>query len=245
MYRLMLYFLLALWLAAILFGFTKVLLYNPFDILASGLFLIAICNITNYLFSKVLGARTKPESASITAVILTLIVGPFPLLENLPVLTFIGVASMASKYIFAIRKKHIFNPAAAGVFLSAVLLNAGASWWIGNIPSLLFIILGGLLVLAKIKRFGLALSFLAVYFLSTNSFPAPPVWFFVFVMLVEPLTSPAAKNKQVIFGGFVALVYFLLPKIIPGYGYGLETALLAGNLLNAALSVWVRFSSQI
>lgn len=55
-------------------------------------------------------------------------------------------------------------------------------------------------------------------------------------MLVEPLTCPSTKYKQIIFGGFVALVYILLPKVIPGYAYGLESALLAGNLLTLTIS---------
>lgn len=245
MYRLMLYFLIVLWAASIMLSLTGILPYSPFDILFSGLYLGVICNLANYLIAKVLKARTNLESASITALILTLIVGPLPPIENLTTLAFIGTFAMASKYILAIRKKHIFNPTAVAAFLAAILLNSGASWWIGSMHTLPIIILGGLLVLAKIKRFELVISFLVVYFLTVilfgrnitiNSFLVPSVWFFTFVMLVEPLTSPSTKNKQIIFGGFVALAYFLLPKIIPGYTYGLETALLAGNLLNLVIS---------
>ena len=236
MYRLMLYFLLVLWAATIFLSVFGVLPYKAFDILLSGIFLGILCNLTNYLFAKIFRARTNLESATITALILTLIVGPVSLLENIWVLGFISTVAMASKYFLAVRKKHIFNPAAMAVLLSAILLKYGASWWIGSMYTLPFIILGGLLVLAKIKRFELAASFLFVYFLGTNSFPVPPLWFFVFVMLVEPLTSPSTKVKQIVFGGFVALTYLLLPKVIPGYAYGLETALLAGNLLNLAIS---------
>ena len=245
MYRLMLYFLLVLWIGAIILSLTDALPYNSLDILLSGIYLGAVCNLANYLLAKIFKARTNLESASITALILTLIVGPFALFENIIALTFIGVVAMAAKYILAIRKKHIFNPAATAILLSAIVLSTGASWWIGNIYTLPLIVLGGLLVLAKIKRFELVGSFLAIYFstlilfgksVSINSFITPSIWFFVLVMLVEPLTSPSIKNKQIIFGAIVALAYFLLPKIIPGYAYGLETSLLVGNLLNLALS---------
>src|SRR3989344_9380352 len=245
MYRLMLYFLVVLWVASIIFSLTNILPYSPFDILLSGIYLGTICNLANYTFAKIFKAKTNLESPFITALILTLIVGPIALFENMLVLTFIGVVAMASKYVMALNKKHIFNPAAFAVFFAAIVLNNGASWWIGSIYTLPFIVLGGFLILTKINRFELIASFLTVYFLTPtlfgkgftlNSFVVPSIWFFVFVMLIEPLTSPSTKNKQVIFWGFVALVYFLLPKIIPGYAYGLETALLTGNLLNLALS---------
>ncbi|MBI2587665.1 hypothetical protein HYW29_02570 [Candidatus Amesbacteria bacterium] len=245
MYRLMLYFLLGLWVATILLSVSDVLPYNSLDILLSGIYLGIVCNLTNYLLAKIFKARTNLESASITALILTLIVGPVSLFGNILALSFMSTVAMASKYFLAIRNKHIFNPAAAAVFLSAIFLNYGASWWVGSIYTFPLIVLGGLLVLVKIRRFGLVAGFLAVYFLSliffgrgvtVNSFLAPAIWFFVFVMLVEPLTSPSTRNKQVVFGAGVAGVYFLLSKIVPGYAYGLETALLAGNLLNLAIS---------
>lgn len=245
MYRLMLYFMFTLWVASIFLSLMDILPYNPLDILSSGIFFGIVCNLANYLLAKIFNAKTNLESASITALILTLIVGPLLLMENLLTLTFIGVVAMVSKYVLSLNKKHIFNPTAIAVFLAAMLLKNGASWWIGSAYTLPLIVLGGLLVLIKIKRFGLVAGFLSVYFLtvflfgkgiSANSFLVPPIWFFVFVMLVEPLTSPSTRNKQVFFGAFVAMIYFLLPKVIPGYAYGLETALLAGNLLNLAVS---------
>lgn len=144
-------------------------------------------SITMYrlmLYYLLANAKTNLESASITALILTLIAGALPLFENLYLLTFVGVISMASKYIFAVRKKHIFNPTAVAVFLSAILLGNGASWWIGNTHILPVIILGGVLVLVKIRRVKLVLSFLAIYFLnailfggsvSVNTFLAPSI----------------------------------------------------------------------
>jgi len=239
MYRLMLYFLLVLWFIAMLLTIVHVLPYNVIDILLSGIYLIVACNLINYFFPKIIGARTNLESASITALILTLIISPFAFFENIFTLTFVAIIAMASKYIFAKNKRHIFNPTAIAVFLSALLVNHGASWWIANVYTLPFIILGGLLIIMKIKRIVLVISFLIIYFLtiilfsgslSINSFIVPSIWFFVFVMLVEPLTSPSIKRNQIIFGGFIAIVYFLFSRIIPNYAYGLETSLLVGNL---------------
>lgn len=245
MYRLMLYYLLVLWVAAIILSLIDVLRLNPLEILLTGVYLIALCNMANFALAKIVKARTNIESATITALILTLIAGSLDIFNNFLIITFIGVFAMLSKYLIAVRKKHIFNPAAIAVFSASILLGSGASWWIGSTFTLPVIIVGGLLVLVKIKRIELVGSFLLVYFLtqilfagrlSIHTFLAPATWFFVFVMLVEPLTSPSTKNKQIVFGVFVAFIYFLLSKILPGYAYGLETALLMGNLLNLALS---------
>jgi ferredoxin-NADP reductase len=245
MYRLMLYFLILLWGYSIVLSLAGFLAYHPTDILFTGTYLVVICNLVNYLLAKALKARTNFESASITALILTLIVGPFDPIGNFWVLTVIGSIAMASKYALAVRKKHIFNPAALAVLSSAYLFTSGASWWIGSLYTLPILLLGGFLVLTKIRRFGLVTSFLAIYFMNIvlfgkgvglNSFLAPSIWFFTMVMLIEPLTSPSTRNKQLVFGSFTALIYILLPKVVPGYGYGLETALLTGNLLNFVIS---------
>lgn len=100
------------------------------------------------------------------------------------------------------------------------------------------------MVLTRIKRFEQAGGFLSVYFLamflsgrvlSLSVLTTPILWFFVCVMLIEPLTSPSIKKLQFSFGLFVGLVYILLPKIIPGYAFGFETALIAGNLFHLAM----------
>ena len=244
MYRLMLYFLLVLLATATFLSLIKILPYDPLNILLGGVFLVAICNLANYLFSKLFKAKTNFESASITALILSLIVGPFSFFESWPILAFIGFAAMASKYVFAFKKKHIFNPAATAVFLSAIIFQTGASWWVGSIQLLPIIIVGGLLVLIKIERLELIASFLAVYFftglvgrgLSASLFLAPVIWFFVLVMLVEPLTSPSTKKRQMAFGAFVAIFYFGLQKFLPTFAYGLETSLLAGNIFSFFIS---------
>lgn len=244
MYRLMLYFLLLLLGVNILLSYLGILPYNFVDILFSGIYLTVICNLSNYIFSKLVHARRNLESSTITALILTLITGPLSFFENVLTLTLIGFFAMASKYIFVVRKKHIFNPAAAAVLISAFALKTGASWWVGGNQTLPFILLGGFLVFSKIKRFEMIATFLLICFLSiilSSGFTLsvilnPSIWFFALVMLVEPLTSPSTRNLKILFGAFVALVYLSLSKIIPGYGYSLETALLAGNLFTFFVS---------
>src|SRR3989344_1859315 len=111
-----------------------------------------------------------------------------------------SLAALASKYVIAIRGKHIFNPAALGVVVTALFLDQWATWWVGgNLPMLPFVLIGGLLVARKLRHTDLVLAFLCSAILSTllpvvigggEILPAftttllrGPLFFFAFVML--------------------------------------------------------------
>ena len=65
-----------------------------------------------------------------------------------------SVVAIASKFVLAIGRKHIFNPVAIGVAASALLLDQPATWWVGgNLTLLPFVLVGGLLVVRKLQRF--------------------------------------------------------------------------------------------
>lgn len=244
MYRLMLYVLTVLWLIGIFFSFFRILPFQATDIFLTGVLLFIVCNLSNAAFARLVGAQANLESATISGLILTLIVGPLVFVRSVPVLCLIGVIAMGSKYFCTLHRKHIFNPSAFAVVVSTFFLHTGASWWIGDGRVLPFIVLGGLLILTKIKRYSMAAAFLAVYLLTVfighqpvaAALSTPAIWFFVFIMLVEPVTAPTTHVSQVVFGSVVALSTYVLPRLIDGYGYGLETALLVGNLLTVIIS---------
>src|SRR3989344_4794907 len=152
MYWLMLYYLLFLVVIAAVLSFFKLLPYNGVDILLSAFYLVSICKLSNYIFARILKVKTNTESSIITGFILSLIFGPAPLLTNLIPLTAAPVLAMASKYLITFRGRHIFNPAVFGALVSAMFLNQGASWWIGGYAIAPFILLGGFLILKKIRR---------------------------------------------------------------------------------------------
>src|SRR5665213_3532499 len=165
MYRLVLYYLLVLLGAAALFGFFGLLPYNPAVLAFSTLLIVGVCWITNIAFAKAFGAATNVESVYITALILALIITPVASTDyaGIGFLIFASAWAMASKYILAIGKKHIFNPAAFGVAISAIAVNQSATWWVGgNLILLPIVFLGGLLIVRKIHRFDLVWSFVAV-----------------------------------------------------------------------------------
>ncbi len=256
MYRLMLYYLLLLVAAAAVFSQFGLLPYKPWDILSSGAFLVLICYLANRLLAFLFRTRPNLESRSITALILTLIVGPLSVASNFWFLTALAAIAMASKYLLVIKRRHIFNPAAFAAVAVALFLGEGASWWVGHQILLPFVLLGGLLVVAKIRRFHLVGSFLLGYLVfyvlfaflggqplvqtlnaAKNLFLFSPLLFFSFVMLVEPLTGPQDRRWRLGYGFLIAAVAVILQKYFAQISYGLELSLLVGNLV-------ARFVSQ-
>ncbi len=243
MYRLMLVYLLGLVTAAIVLSTLTLLPFKPLDIFFSGAFLVVVCIFSNKIFAAFFKTRPNLESRSITALILTLIIGPVPLFQNFGFLTLAGAAAMASKYLLVIKRRHIFNPAAFGVLATALVLGQGASWWVGNKFLVPFVILGGLIMLRKIHRFHLLFSFLIPYLAVSTLLGTPlknlllfsPLLFFSLVMLPEPLTAPQEKNLRVAYGIFIAFALVFFQKFFPSLPYSLELSLLGGNLLTRLL----------
>lgn len=251
MYRLVLYVLVGLILLASVFSFFEVLPFSPFAILFSALFLILVCWVTNRIFAKAFKVPTNLESVYITALILTLIITPAADFDDLVFLALVGVFAMSSKYILAINKKHIFNPAALSVALTALVINRSASWWVGSAWMMPVVLLGGLLILRKIRRFNM----IAVFFLTSLVFILgfsilrennillvtqkilfdTPILFFALVMLTEPLTTPPTKKLQVLYGALVGFLFTLDIQIGPIY-LTPEVALLLGNIFSYIVS---------
>jgi ferredoxin-NADP reductase/Na+-translocating ferredoxin:NAD+ oxidoreductase RnfD subunit len=258
MYRLVLYYLVVLVLWAFVLGFFGALPFDPTSLAFSTTLILLVCWGTNWIFARIFKAETNIESVYITALILTLIISPVMANNRAGVgfLIFASVWAMASKYIFAIGKKHIFNPAAFAVALTALVINQPATWWIGGNPWLApIVIVGGLLIVRKIQRFDLILSFMVVA-LATTFATAPSAdymtlltqtllhssfFFLAFVMLTEPLTTPPGRVLRM---GYGALVGFLFaPNIHIGTFYMTpEIALLAGNIASYLVSPKGRYT---
>ena len=254
MYRLVLYYLTVLILAAMVLGGIKIIPFSPLMIVYSSILITAICFASNLTFAKIFRAHRNVESAYITAFILVLLLTPPVSLSDVPFLKTAATASavaMATKYILAIRRKHIFNPAAFGVAFIAFTLGQNASWWVGTLPMIPFIVAGGLLVTRKLSRFDLVFSFFvsALIFTLLPDVKTPAVlfensWkmilnthllFLAFVMLTEPLTSPPKRYQRIIYGSIVG--FLSAPWVHLGsFYFAPELALLAGNIFSYAVS---------
>lgn len=251
MYRLVLYVLLFLVGSAVLLGFTGLLSYSPIGIIASACLFTLSCYITNKVIAYIFKIPTNVESAYITALILTLIMSPLQLVRDIPTLLLIGVVAMASKYILAIKKKHLFNPAAIAAVISAFLFHTYASWWIGTAILLPVVIVCGVLVVRKIQRSVLVWSFLLTAIVGaivfgffdgitplhsiTSLFLDSALIFFATIMLTEPLTTPPTKNLQIVYG--VLAGFLFAPQIHVGQLYSTpELVLVAGNIFSYIVS---------
>ena len=253
MYRLVLYVLMFfIAIAAVLGAFAKVP-YQPFDILFSALFFTVVGWIANEVFAWAFNAPANVESVYITALILTLIVSP-PKTFDFSYFAFMGWAAVwaiGSKFILAIGKKHVFNPAALGVVVTGLFIAQSASWWVGTAYMAPFVLIGGLLVIRKIRRADLMWAFFIAALLTVAAFDLSagyslvlaaqkifldsPIFFFAFIMLSEPLTTPPTKKLRVAYGILVGFLF--APQVHFGSFYPApEMALLIGNVFSYIVS---------
>ena len=251
MYRLVLYYLIFLLAVAVGLSFAHVLAYDPYALLFSTAFLLAICALTNRIFARTFDVPANVESTYISALILALIISPIQGYNDLWFLGWAAVLSMASKYIVAIRGRHLFNPVAFAAVITYFTINQSASWWVGNAQMLPFVLVGGLLLVRKLRRFDLVLSFMSTALVVTlvgllfsgETFTKSingllvysPFFFFAFAMLTEPLTMPPTHRLRIVYGALVGLLFS------PAFHIGTffitpELALVIGNFFSYLVS---------
>ncbi len=260
MYRLVLYYLIGLIALGVVFGFLGLLPYNPYSLAASALFLLLVSLVTNKIFSRVFNAPTNVESVYISALILALIITPLRSLHDFVFLGWAAVLAMSSKYIFAVKNKHIFNPVAIAVALTTLGFGQSASWWVGNAPLMPFVLIGGLLIVRKIRKEDMIFAFILTAFMTIASFAVlkgspltsvfnnvffhSSLWFFAFVMLTEPLTTPPTYALQIMYGIFVGILFS--PQVHIGTLYSTpELALIAGNIFSYLVSPKIKLVLQL
>src|SRR3954454_19228085 len=107
MYRLVLYYLIALLGIAMILAFVGRLTFDPYALLFTVGVEVAVCGITNAIFAWAFDVPANVESVYISALILALIITPLQTTHDLWFLLWSGVLAMASKYIVALRGKHL------------------------------------------------------------------------------------------------------------------------------------------
>ncbi len=203
------------------------------------------------------------ESAYITGLILFFVLAPVAGASDVWWLALAGAIAMASKYVLAIRKKHIFNPAAVSAVILSLLGSTAAIWWIGTPAMLPGALVLGLLVVRKIRRFDLFWSFIVAAVIASSIYDwsigtaipgallqmvmSWPLVFFAAIMLTEPLTTPPARPMRLAYGALVGIL-FALP-----FHFGIvyaspALALVLGNIFSYAVSpkqkIFLRFASK-
>lgn len=256
MYRLIVLSLAAVSVIAFALSLFGQLSYGPLELLASAAVALVATKVSNWLIATALRLEPHTESSFITALLVFVVMAPT--LEPLGLLSIAlaGVIASASKYLIAVRGRHVFNPAAVGI-LVVTLLAFGplpefsyAAWWLGTPYLALPVAIAAFAILYRTQRLTLGLVFLAVvtasvvlrYVLGGDSaldalsyvFLSSPYLFFAGFMLSEPLTLPPRRWQQLaeaVIVGLVATVPFSIGLV----GNSPQLALLVGNLLAFAL----------
>ena len=135
-YRLALYYLSAIMLAALALSALGVVHQSAVNLAYSTLVTLVVCLCANWAFARAFGATSNWESVAISALIIALIITPIAPtdLAGDAFLVLVSAWAMASKYMVAIGKRHLFNPAAFGAALMGIGLHRTVSWWVGDYP---------------------------------------------------------------------------------------------------------------
>ncbi len=190
-----------------------------------------------------------PSGALLTGIIIAMVLSPF---EPFYVPIFTSILAIVSKHLFRTRLANVFNPAAAGIVVAAIIFSGGQSWW-GALPTLgvvavTVLVAAGIFIGDRINKLPLILMFLGSYFamftiaslagspaLVAEIFRTPDlqaVLFFAFFMLDDPPTCPVKYRDQVIFALIVATASYAVFMFF-GVVYYLPAGLLVGNAWEA------------
>lgn len=245
MYRLILAVLATLTAAAALLSITGVLAYRPLELVLTLVVALGATVLSNAALSRLLRRPVSPESALITGLLLFFLFQPTADGLQLLGVALAGVIAAASKFVLAVRGRHVFNPAAAGALLVALSGLNFAVWWVATPYLLPVVVLGGFVLLYRTGQLPTAAIFVAISTaivalrLSDGAAPGAallmalssfPILFLAAFMLSEPLTLPPRRWQQLLVAGIVAVLVAVPFSLGPLYSSP-ELALLAGNLV--------------
>ena len=172
--------------------------------------------------------------------------------------------AIASKYLFTVDGRHIYNPALFGIvicllFADKMISVSPAYQWSG-IPAMAAVVVTAavLLFVLRIKRSTLVLSFLGFYVLALflrawlmrhhippetliiGSLTAPSFYLFVFFMITDPATSPESRKGQVLMAFFIVVIDLYLHTM-----QALSTLFYAGFIVYSLRFLWLQYSKWI
>jgi ferredoxin-NADP reductase len=247
MYRLVLYGLYLITVTALVLSLFGQISFGIIPLVVTLFILLVVSYVASKLFAWTFSAPYNPESWQITAFILFFLIFPQSDIKGFGLVALVAFLSVASKYILAIRGRHIFNPAAVAVVISGLLGLLGATWWVATINLLPVVTIVGFLVTWKLRHFRMVGVYLFVGVVVTGIVAkvggrdlgdalrivviSTPIMFAGTIMLTEPLTSPTTKRSQVLYAILVAA----LSSLQMGWISKPDVALLFGNLFTFLL----------
>jgi ferredoxin-NADP reductase/Na+-translocating ferredoxin:NAD+ oxidoreductase RnfD subunit len=222
MYRLVLGSLFVLAACSVLAGFIGLVAFGGLVQIFTLALALLVALLLNWLIALITKIPANHESAAITALILFFLAAPESnIFENWPLVLAVTIAIL-SKFLLVYKKQHFLNPAALG---AAALSTTGVhtfSWWVANPVLFVPLLIVGILVVMKVRKWVPVLTFVAVslviyvaealsygdVFVKTLStfFLSWPTLFLAFYMITEPFTMPSMKRPQVLYGGLVGFL---------------------------------------
>ena len=138
-----------------------------------------------------------------------------------------SIFAISSKHLIRFKARHIFNPAGFGTMAAVFLLGASTEWKGANLWYI--VIPFGIYFVFKIKKQEIVVSYFIASFVL---FGAQALiqntqilnilgylnYFFIFIMLIEPMTTPMTYYGKIIFGSGAGVLIFIL------YAFGIREA---------------------
>lgn len=198
--------------------------------------------------SLLLFLKTKKLQITESSIITGLIVG-YVLSSDEAWWKFVFASALAifSKHLIRFQKKHIFNPAAFGIFLTLIFFSASLQWK----GTYLWYILApfGLYFTHKIRKLEVIIGYAVISFLLFGIqavLQKVSLWnifgyfsyFYIFVMVIEPKTTPIKTVGKYLFGMATAALIFILTEI----GAGFDVELFSLLAMNTAVPLLNRLS---
>lgn len=251
MYRLVLLVLAVISTVALALSVLGQLPYTPLAVIVSAAVAIGVTLGSGLLFALVFRTKAHAESSIITGLLLFLLFSPSLDPAQLGGIALAGAVASVSKYLLAVRGRHILNPAAIGAVVVALTGLNFAVWWAATPWLFPLVVVGAFLVLYRTQRLTVGLVFIVVAaaivvgrtVASGSDIPSAisaaflsyPIVFLAGFMLSEPLTLPPRRWQQLLVAVLVGVLFAVPYSFGPLLGISIfsspEIALVVGNLL--------------
>ncbi len=237
-----------IWAVVLLSALAAISSYTLHVFPFSLLFAVALAIVTEVCITKFYLKRKL--SIPFSAIITGLIIGSIALQSSSFLLIAVAVIiGILSKFFIKIKSVNVFNPAAIGLLVALTVFASGDVWWAASnytIYGLTFSLVPILIIAAyNARRLTTSFSFIVVFFLisiaighihqfSVNALDTllfSTNYYFAFVMLAEPRTSPIKSVAQAAYGSSMAVVYAAFAFY--GVPHPFLVALLVGNVAYA------------
>lgn len=163
--------------------------------------------------------RFDPASALISALSLCLLLRT----DSLPLAASAAYLAIFSKHLVRINGKHLFNPTAFALVVTATLFDSvwiSPGQWGRGADLLILIVAAGTFVSTRAARLDTSITFLVVFAISVlartiylgdpfsiafHQLGNGALLIFAFFMIPDPRTTPASRTGRLVFGAIVAL----------------------------------------